>query len=118
MDSAGIENYEGHSCYRLHGINNWNKVNDHFYGVQTTHLLDGAAYMFTSPLFDLHNIDNERLTREENAFNVAQAGRSGGRLVAFISVNPLSPSATKEIAYWKRAGGGEWHQALSGEQRV
>lgn len=46
METVGIENYEGQSCYRLHGINNWNKVNDHFYDVKT-HLLDG--YEFDSP---------------------------------------------------------------------
>jgi len=83
-----------------------------WYGV-----LLSAAYMFTSPFFDLHNIDKERLTREENAFDVAQAAQSGGRLVAFIGVNALSPTATKEIAYWKRAGGAsgiKLHLANSG----
>jgi predicted TIM-barrel fold metal-dependent hydrolase len=73
--------------------------------------------MFTSPFFDLRGIDKERLTREENAFNVAQAAQSGGRLVAFISVNPLSPTATKEIDYWKQAGGAsgvKLHLANSG----
>lgn len=68
-------------------------------------VLLSEAYMFTSPFLDLHNVDKDRLTREENAFNVAQAAQSKGRLVAFISVNPLSPTATREIAYWKRAGG-------------
>jgi predicted TIM-barrel fold metal-dependent hydrolase len=85
-------------------------------GIQYGVLLS-CAYMFTSPLFDVHDIDKERLTREENAFNVAQAAQSGGRLVAFISVNPLSPTATKEIAYWKRAGGAsgvKLHLANSG----
>ena len=80
-------------------------------------VLLSCAYMFTSPLFDLRNIDKERLTREENAFNVAQAAGSGGRLVAFISVNPLSPMAIQEIAYWKRTGGAsgiKLHLANSG----
>jgi predicted TIM-barrel fold metal-dependent hydrolase len=80
-------------------------------------VLLSEAYMFTSPFFDLHNIDKERLTREENAFDVAQAAQSGGRLVAFISVNPLSPTATREIAYWKRTGGAsgiKLHLANSG----
>lgn len=80
-------------------------------------VLLSCAYMFTSPFFDLHNINKERLTREENVFNVAQAAQSKGRLVAFISVNPLSPWATSEIAYWKRAGGAsglKLHLANSG----
>jgi predicted TIM-barrel fold metal-dependent hydrolase len=80
-------------------------------------VLLSAAYMFTSPFFDVHNIDKERLTREENAFNVAQAAQSGGRLVAFISVNPLSPTAASEIAYWRRTGGAsglKLHLANSG----
>jgi hypothetical protein len=51
--TVGIEDYEGRSCYRLHGINNWNKSNDHFYDVQT-HLLDG--YEFQSPLGLTHEI--------------------------------------------------------------
>lgn len=53
METAGIEDYEGNSCYRLHGINNWNKVNDHFYDVKT-HLLDG--YEFDTPLGLTHEI--------------------------------------------------------------
>ena len=53
METVGIENYEGLSCYRLNGINNWNKVNNHFYDVKT-HLLDG--YEFESPLGLTHEI--------------------------------------------------------------
>lgn len=53
MQTVGVEDYEGQSCYRLHGINNWNKVNDHFYDVKT-HLLDG--YEFESPLGPTHEI--------------------------------------------------------------
>jgi predicted TIM-barrel fold metal-dependent hydrolase len=80
-------------------------------------VLLSCAYMFNSPLFDLHDIDKQRLTREENALNVTQAAHSGGRLVAFISVNPLAPAATEEIAYWKRTGGAsgiKLHLANSG----
>jgi hypothetical protein len=53
METVGIENYEGHSCYRVHGINNWSKVNDHFYDVET-HLLDG--YEFESQMGLTHEI--------------------------------------------------------------
>ena len=53
MQTTDIENYEGHSCYRLHGITNWNKVNDHFYDVETR-LLGG--YEFESPQGLTHEI--------------------------------------------------------------
>ncbi len=97
--------FEGMSPALLHprsGADALRVLNDA--GIRCGVLLS-EAYMFTSPYFDVHNIDKDRLTREENAFNVAQAAQSKGRLVAFISVNPLSPAATSEIAYWKRAGG-------------
>jgi len=45
MDTVGIEEFEGRRCYRLPGINNWNKPNDHFYDVETGLL---ARYEFES----------------------------------------------------------------------
>jgi hypothetical protein len=45
METVGIEDFEGRRCYRLHGINNWGKVNDHFYDVETGLL---TAYEFES----------------------------------------------------------------------
>lgn len=80
-------------------------------------VLLSEAYMFTSPLLGIQNLDKARLTREENAFNVAAAAHSGGRLTAFISVNPLSPTAAGEIAFWHSAGGAsgiKLHLANSG----
>lgn len=53
METIGIENFEGHQCYHLHGINNWNKANDHFYD-QKTGLLTG--YEFNSLLGLTHEI--------------------------------------------------------------
>ncbi|HLY43688.1 MAG TPA: hypothetical protein VKR52_20915 [Terracidiphilus sp.] len=53
MDTAGVETFEGRPCFRLHGINNWNKANDHFYDVET-HLL--AGYEFASPMGLTHEI--------------------------------------------------------------
>jgi len=44
-------------------------------------------------------------TRSENTFVVQQAKASRGRLVAFISVNPLLPNALDEIAYWQQRSG-------------
>jgi hypothetical protein len=45
METVGIEEFEARKCYRLHGINNWNKSNDHFYDVETGLL---AGYEFES----------------------------------------------------------------------
>ncbi|MBZ5551641.1 MAG: hypothetical protein LAO21_02895 [Acidobacteriia bacterium] len=45
METVGTEDFEGRPCYRLHGINNWNKSNDHFYDRQTGLL---AGYEFNS----------------------------------------------------------------------
>jgi predicted TIM-barrel fold metal-dependent hydrolase len=67
-------------------------------------VLLSAAYTFGSPLLAPDHSDVARLTRIENAYNIAEAKRSGGRLVASISVNPLSPTAAREIDYWSRRG--------------
>ncbi|MGH9701876.1 MAG: hypothetical protein ACRD4K_00760 [Candidatus Acidiferrales bacterium] len=45
METVGVEDFEGQSCYRLHGINNWNKSNDQFYDRQSGLL---AGYEFDS----------------------------------------------------------------------
>jgi hypothetical protein len=53
METVGMEEFEGRPCYRLHGINNWDKSNDHFYD-RETHLL--AGYEFESELGPTHEI--------------------------------------------------------------
>ena len=68
-------------------------------------VLLSAGYVFSSPELNEPDQDVARQTREENTFIVAQARASCGRLVAFISVNPLAPNALDEIAYWGRHGG-------------
>lgn len=45
METVGIEDFEGRRCYRLNGINNWGKVNNHLYDVETGLL---TAYEFES----------------------------------------------------------------------
>jgi hypothetical protein len=45
METVGEADFEGQACYHLHGINNWNKSNDHFYDRQTGLL---AGYEFDS----------------------------------------------------------------------
>ena len=72
-------------------------------GIQHGVLLS-EAYMFGSPLMAPDQPDVARLTRTENAYNVAEAEKSGGRLTAFIGVDPLSPTALPEIDYWSGRG--------------
>ena len=79
-------------------------------GADALKLLDAAgiqhgvvlseAYMFGSPLMAPDHPDVASLTRAENAYNVAEAEKSGGRLMAFIGVDPISPTALPEIEYW------------------
>ena len=73
-------------------------------GLQHGVLLSGA-YMFSSPMLADMKLDAPALTRAENAWNVAAAASSGGRLLAFIGLNPLSPDARAELEYWVRQGG-------------
>jgi hypothetical protein len=53
MDTVGIEDFEGRACYRLHGTNNWNKTNDHFYDRETGVL---AGYEFNSEFGPTHEV--------------------------------------------------------------
>jgi hypothetical protein len=53
METVGIEDLEGRPCYRLHGINNWDKSNDHLYDRETGLL---TAHDFESDLGPTHEI--------------------------------------------------------------
>lgn len=87
-------------------------------GEQLLHLLDAAgieqavilsdAYWFDSPS---HRVAGESPAKEyervraENDWTAAEAAKSGGRLVAFCSFNPLADYALKELARCKSGGG-------------
>ena len=73
-------------------------------GIQRGVLLS-TGYFYGSPDVADLNLDVAAETRAENSFVVAQAKASCGRLLAFISVDPLSSNALNEIAYWGKAGG-------------
>jgi predicted TIM-barrel fold metal-dependent hydrolase len=73
-------------------------------GIQTGVLLS-TGYFFGSPTLADLKLDVPAKTRAENTFVVDQAQGQCGRLIAFISVNPLSANALDEIAYWGRKGG-------------
>lgn len=68
-------------------------------------VLLSTAYFFASPRTEDPGLDVVAATRLENRFIVDQAQKSCGRLVAFVSVNPLADNALDEIAYWGEAGG-------------
>jgi predicted TIM-barrel fold metal-dependent hydrolase len=79
-------------------------------------VLLSAGYMFAGPAMAEMKYDVRSLTRAENAFVVAQAVRHPKRLTAFVSVNPLHPSALDEIGYWagrRGASGLKLHLANS-----
>lgn len=84
-----------------------------------TGVLLSEAYMFTSPIMGF-KIDERKAaleTRSENLFDVDAARNSGGRLVAFIGINPLAANAGDELHYWahKRGVSGiKLHLANSG----
>ena len=69
-------------------------------------VLLSEAYLISSPMLKWDKgVDVPRLIREENAFNVAAARTSGGRLVAFVGINPLSTGALDELRFWTRKAG-------------
>lgn len=72
-------------------------------------VLLSEAYMFASPImhFKLTRRQVVSYTREENEFNVDAARASGGRLVAFVGVDPLASNAIPELRYWAAAGGAD-----------
>jgi hypothetical protein len=43
LEFSGVTEFEGHSCYWLHGATNWGKDNNQFYNVQTG-LLEGYRF--------------------------------------------------------------------------
>lgn len=63
-------------------------------------VLLSQAYSFASPFAADDHPDVVNMTRRENRYTVDAALASGGRLKAFISVDPLVDSALPEIAYW------------------
>lgn len=73
-------------------------------GLQHGVLLSGG-YMFSSPMLAEMHLDAQKLMREENAYTVRAAAASGGRLLAFIGLNPLSSDARGELDYWVHQGG-------------
>lgn len=68
-------------------------------------VLLSPAYFFGAPELAHAGLNVEKETRAENAYVVAQAKAHCSRLVAFISVDPLTPGALEEIDYWGRVGG-------------
>lgn len=53
MQTVALDVFEGRPCFHLHGINNWDKSNDHYYDKETGLL---TAYEFESELGPTHEI--------------------------------------------------------------
>lgn len=60
-----------------------------------------TGYLAESPMMVPPRPDAAQLVHAGNAFTVMQARSHPDRLVAFIGVNPLTPTALSEIAHWK-----------------
>lgn len=69
-------------------------------GVQTAWMMS-TAYLAESPMMVPPLPDAAARVHDANAFTVATAKAHPGRLVAFISVNPLTADALAEIQAWK-----------------
>jgi predicted TIM-barrel fold metal-dependent hydrolase len=63
-------------------------------------VLLSQGYSFASPFAAEEHPDIVAATRRENRYVVDAALASHGRLVAFISADPLADNALPEIAYW------------------
>jgi predicted TIM-barrel fold metal-dependent hydrolase len=99
-------------------------------GEQLLHVLDAAgiqqavvlsdAYWFDSPVYRVAGEgsgDEYRRVQAENDWTAVEAAKSGGRLVAFCSFNPLADYARKELARCKSSGtfaGLKLHLQMSG----
>src|SRR5499427_3097685 len=60
-----------------------------------------CAYLFGLPSLHLKSGDLAAMTRRENEFTAAQVAQYPGRLIGFLSVDPLADSAIDEIRYWR-----------------
>ena len=99
-------------------------------GEQLLQLLDAAgiqqavvlsdAYWFDSPSYRVAgegSAEEYKRVQAENDWTAAEAAKSGGRLVAFCSFNPLADYALKELARCKSSGafaGLKLHLQMSG----
>jgi len=69
-------------------------------GVERAVLLS-SGYLFLTGGKMADAATEARELRAENQFTVDTALASNGRFIAFIAINPMDPSASEELAYWK-----------------
>jgi len=69
-------------------------------GVQIAWMMS-TAYLAESPMMVPALADAATRVHDANAFTVATAAANPERLVAFVSVNPLTPDAVAEIDSWE-----------------
>jgi len=102
METVSEEEFEGQHCFRLHGINNWNKSNDHFYDRDTGLL---AGYEFVSEMGLTHEIFSDYQKVDGVLFPMKQTakvkdGNNGWvvrEVLTYTSVtfNDVDPAALK-----------------------
>ena len=73
-------------------------------GVRRAVLLS-SGYLFLTGGQVADAVTEARELRDENSFVVNTARASHGRFIAFVAINPLDPSASDELAYWKGKSG-------------
>lgn len=60
-----------------------------------------SAYLYGLASLHLDPAEVDRWIRRENEFTAAQVRRHADRLVGFLSVDPMQPSAVDEIRHWR-----------------
>jgi predicted TIM-barrel fold metal-dependent hydrolase len=63
-----------------------------------------CAYLYGLPSLHLSTRKIAALTRRENEFTATEVAKYPNRLVGFLSVDPLQPSAPEEIRHWSGRG--------------
>lgn len=60
-----------------------------------------CAYLYGLPSLHLPPAEIATWTRRENEFTAAEVGKFPDRLIGFLSVDPLAPSALAELEHWR-----------------
>lgn len=96
LEFAGVTDFEGHHCYRLHGTTHWGKDNNQFYDVQTGLLVgyrfqaDAGSPVVNIAVFSDYKSYGSRLTPAK------LVNRSGDRVqtltITSVTYEPLADS--------------------------
>lgn len=80
-------------------------ASDAIHALDAAHVTKGVvlscAYLYGLPSLHLKQVEIAAGIRRENEFTAAQVAKYPGRLVGFLSVDPLYDSALDEIRHWR-----------------